>query len=225
MLSRAKSINRIISRYYPNFPPRYLEIGVWNGETLREIDCPAHLKDGVDPAQYGKNVYINYPETSDSFFANNARGKYDIIFIDGLHTAHQVTIDLINSLRFINPGGFIVLDDVYPHCEREQTALDLRRLGEPLTGDVWKAVYHVLDKLEQFCDIYFDPNVERGHLVLRVRDLSKSNIELDKSIPTGNTTGFTPEEWNRYTWNTDFTDYTVRLQEYYDMDRLKLRVN
>ncbi len=100
--------------------------------------------------------------------------KYDIIFIDGLHVAYQVTIDLMNSLKHLTPGGFIIFDDVYPHRENEQWSFDQRRLGVPLTGDVWKAVYNVLDELISISsDKYFIKQTERGSLVFKVEEPEK----------------------------------------------------
>jgi hypothetical protein len=207
---RSECINRIIKKYgYEN--PQYLEIGVWNGETLREINTKPQYKDGVDTAQYGTNKYINYPVTSDEFFKDHVGDKmYDIIFVDGLHTAHQVTVDIINSLDHLKPGGFLILDDVYPHNEREQTALDLRRLGEPLTGDVWKGVYHILDDLVDMSSIvYFIKEVERGHLIFRISN--KKIIQLDPSIPAENKDGFNPVEWQKYTYTRDFQSYYDKI--------------
>ena len=43
----------------------------------------------------------------------NSNRKYDLIWIDGAHGYPYSTIDIINSLKLINPGGIILCDDVY----------------------------------------------------------------------------------------------------------------
>jgi len=208
---RSDTINSIIDKY-GLVDPYYLEIGVWTGTTFKEIKTKN--KDGVDPEQYCKCEYVNYKMTSDNFFKNHINKKYDIIFIDGLHTAHKVTADIYNSIKSLNNGGFLVLDDVYPHKEREQEALDLRRLGEHLTGDVWKGVYNILDELESISsDIYFIRDVERGHLIFKIEDTSK-NITVDNTMPNTNIDGFNPCEWNKYTYSRDFPEYLKRLEKF-----------
>lgn len=39
-------------------------------------------------------------------------GRYDLAFIDGLHTADQTTLDLYYLDRLLRPGGILVIDDV-----------------------------------------------------------------------------------------------------------------
>lgn len=43
----------------------------------------------------------------------NSNRKYDLIWIDGAHGYPYSTIDIINSLKLINPGGIILCDDIY----------------------------------------------------------------------------------------------------------------
>ena len=38
---------------------------------------------------------------------------YDLIWIDGAHGYPIITIDIVNSLRIINPKGIILCDDIY----------------------------------------------------------------------------------------------------------------
>ena len=149
----------------------------------------------------------------DEFFKNHITKKYDIIFVDGLHTAHQVTKDIINSINNLNLGGFLVLDDVFPHCEREQESLDLKKTG-PQTGDVWKAVYNILDDLESISsDKFFIKETERGNLVLKIECIDNT-ITIDNTIPSSNTDGFNPCEWNKFTYKNDFNTYLNRFNNY-----------
>lgn len=93
-MNRVEIINLLIGKKgYQD----YLEIG------LREPDdCYDHiqapLKTSVDPGIETSNNQARYPFTSDLFFALLEKGildrssdhKWDLIFIDGLHTADQV---------------------------------------------------------------------------------------------------------------------------------------
>ena len=154
--------------------------------------------------------------TSAKFFEINTK-KYDFIFIDGLHTAFQVSKDLYNSIKSLNPNGIIMIDNVYPHSKYEQDALDLNRNG-PLTGDVWKAIYNVLDTLENICEIiYFVKDTERGNIILKFKENIDNNIEIDSTIPTINIDGWNaiPEsEWNKYNYDKDFNTYFNRISSY-----------
>jgi hypothetical protein len=209
---REDLINKIINNYNLH-NPAYLEIGVWEGSTFKHIRTST--KDGVDPGQYCDSVYVNYKTTSDDFFQNHIKRKYDIVFIDGLHTAYQVSKDIYNSINNLNNGGWIILDDVFPHCENEQERLNLRKVGSQ-TGDVWKAVYHVLNTIRDISDImYFEDSTERGNFIFRVKAENGRNITIDHSIPTQNVDGWydgNDAEWNKYTYNKDFSNYINQLR-------------
>jgi len=47
---------------------------------------------------------------SNKFFLNNSK-KYDLIFVDGDHSSNQVKIDINNSWKILNKGGYLILDD------------------------------------------------------------------------------------------------------------------
>jgi len=116
----------------------YLEIGVFKGENIREVKA-AH-KDGVDPGAEGYVVpEVNYPMGSDDFFKlleGYEDIKYDIIFIDGLHHADQVTRDINNSLRHLVDNGFIVMHDCNPISYDAQK---VPREAIAWNGDTWKS--------------------------------------------------------------------------------------
>lgn len=214
-ISRADFINKIINKYNL-INPKYLEIGVWEGVTFRFIN--SNYKDGVDPGQYCETEYVNYKMTSDEFFKNHIKTKYDIIFIDGLHTAYQVSKDIYNSINNLNDGGWIILDDVFPHCKEEQQSLNIRKIGIPQTGDVWKAVYNVLNTIISISDIiYFEPRTERGNLVFKLKNNNTKNIKIDETIPTKNIDGMydgDDAEWNKYNYDKDFLNYVNMLRRF-----------
>ena len=51
-----------------------------------------------------------YRTTSKNFFKNNQK-KFSIIYIDGSHKAEDVEDDFLNSLKILEDGGLIILDD------------------------------------------------------------------------------------------------------------------
>ena len=69
----------------------YLEIGCDQDQLFSKIKI--QNKVGVDPSSGG-----NVRKTSDEFFKEN-KNKFDIVFIDGLHTYDQVKKDILNSIN------------------------------------------------------------------------------------------------------------------------------
>lgn len=213
-ISRSAIINKIISKYNL-INPKYLEIGVWTGNTFKDVNTI--FKDGVDPGQYCNSECVNYKITSDDFFKNHIKTKYDIIFIDGLHTAYQVSKDIFNAVNNLNPGGWIILDDVFPHCEYEQKRLNLRKSGAQ-TGDVWKAVYNILDDIIEMSEvIYFETKTERGSFIFKLKNTNTKNITIDKTIPMCNVDGWyegNDAEWNKYIYELDFLNYINKMRQF-----------
>ena len=53
--------------------------------------------------------------TSDTFFSQIEKAlKFDVIFIDGLHTYYQCQKDVVNSLNHLNNNGVIFIHDLLP---------------------------------------------------------------------------------------------------------------
>jgi len=98
----------------------YLEIGVQRGKTFKEIS--AKRKVAVDPIfhpearAYNKANETFFEVNSDDFFASNV-DLYSVIFLDGLHVAEQTYRDFCHSVSFLEPDGFILIDDVMPEFE------------------------------------------------------------------------------------------------------------
>lgn len=214
---RANAINYVINKYKYN-NPSYLEIGVFNGGTF--VNVNSNNKDGVDTEDYCLCKYVNYKMTSDEFFKNNKK-TYDIIFIDGLHTAYQVSKDICNSINFLKPNGVILIDDVFPHNEYEQLPLDLSNKGAN-TGDVWKAIYNYFNQLVAISsDILFFDHIDRGMLSFRIKNSlpleldssgTKNNIIIDSTLPSEN--NGIKKEWTKYNYNRDFSDYFKKISQY-----------
>ncbi len=108
-MERYDVINAIIKK---NKYKSYLEVGTEHGNTFRAIDIP--YKICVDP--YKQCEDLTHEMTSDDFFKQNEE-KFDIIFVDGMHTEEQATIDIDNSFKVLNENGIIVVHDCLPHCE------------------------------------------------------------------------------------------------------------
>jgi hypothetical protein len=97
---------------------RYLEIGLGNGGTFDGVKT--NFKVGVDPHPWNpevcrlENVHLC---TSDEYFRQHWRHelKYDVILLDGLHTAEQTYRDFVNSLHFSHAKTVWLIDDVVPN--------------------------------------------------------------------------------------------------------------
>jgi hypothetical protein len=129
----------------------YLEIGLRNPEEyFNLIEC--ENKDSVDPGFETDFNLAKYKYTSDSFFSLLGSGsldrpsdyKWDIIFIDGLHTADQVEKDILNSINHLSEKGTIVLHDCNPPTEDHARA-EYYNFNTPAggiwNGTVWKSIY------------------------------------------------------------------------------------
>jgi hypothetical protein len=116
---------------------KYLEIGVYTGQCIREINV--EMKHGVDPGSEGHVApEVTHMMTSNEFFYEVDKDfKYDIIFIDGLHHSEQVDEDIKNALFHLVDGGVIVLHDCNP--EEELHTL-VPRVSGIWHGDVYKSV-------------------------------------------------------------------------------------
>jgi hypothetical protein len=134
-MNRLEIINKLIDQHgYQS----YLEIGTEAGITFSRVK--ATYKVGVDPEpkfappanDMGQRLFTG---TSNQFFAQN-KETFDIILIDGNHTAVQCEQDILNALRVLNLGGTIVCHDMLPKEEAHQ---QVPRVSLQWTGDVWKA--------------------------------------------------------------------------------------
>jgi predicted O-methyltransferase YrrM len=109
---------------------RYLEIGVAGGWCFDGVEC--EHKDGVDP-----QFPATFAMTSDEFFALEHE-PYDIVFVDGLHTADQAYRDIRNALGILADGGTILAHDCLPDTLEEGS--DTIRYDGPWYGGVWHAI-------------------------------------------------------------------------------------
>ena len=83
-----------------------------------------------------------YRLTSDAYFKKYPDNKFDLIFLDGLHTYKQTKKDLSNALQVLNEGGVIVMDDFIPRDWREHFT---PRVQTQWNGDIWKISFELLN--------------------------------------------------------------------------------
>ena len=157
-------INYLHSNYKFN---SYLEIGCDDNQLFSKINIPEKI--GVDPVSGG-----NYKGKSDDFFKQNIK-KFDLIFIDGLHEYNQVRKDIINSLKFLNNNGFILVHDCLP---RSLSAQAVPRYRNIWNGDVWKAIveFRTNPNLEIFTCL-----ADEGISIIQVKKNSQV-LKLKKNV-------------------------------------------
>lgn len=157
MISRAEVQNALLALYTE--PSSYLEIGVSRGTTFDEVESarkvavdPKFRFDVPDARERSPNA--TYHEvTSDVYFGDviDLSERFDVIYIDGLHTAEQTLRDFTNALNYVTPAGVIIIDDVVPSTYtaslREQRQSRQVRLATNAPrgwmGDVYQLVFFI----------------------------------------------------------------------------------
>ena len=112
----------------------YLEIGC-AGNQLFDAVIARH-KTGIDPVRGG-----THRMTSDAWFAANPQARFDVIFIDGLHTYDQVRRDLVHALGATRQGGWIALHDMLTRDWVDEHVPQISTAG--WTGDGWKCAFEL----------------------------------------------------------------------------------
>ncbi len=101
----------------------YLEIGVSTGETFfavradKKVAVDPLFRFSLDEARRSNGDSEFHEVTSDRYFSEiiDQGQKFDIIYLDGLHTFEQTLRDFTNSIHFLKTDGIIVIDDVIPN--------------------------------------------------------------------------------------------------------------
>jgi hypothetical protein len=133
-VNRIDVVQLLISKFED---PTYLEIGCAGNELFDSINISKKI--GVDPASGG-----NVRKTSDAFFENN-NNRFDVVFIDGLHEYEQIRRDFINSIKYLNDGGWIAIHDMLPRNWIEQHVPSVSMAQ--WTGNGWKIGFELLETL------------------------------------------------------------------------------
>ncbi len=157
------SARRLLSLGKINKCRTYLEIGVFTGQTFSKLDF--EIMHGVDPLFKFDTTTLRrdgiefYQMDSDKFFYQTSeKNKYDLIFLDGLHTYDQTYRDFCNCLSYSSEKSIFLIDDILP-CDNyaamrnQNFAMNLRRIEAPLNtdgtfnikwmGDVFKILYFI----------------------------------------------------------------------------------
>jgi len=138
----------------------YLEIGCDQDQLFSKINIENKI--GVDPVSGG-----NTRKSSDDFFSTN-KINFDLVFIDGLHEYDQVKKDILNSLKFLNPNGIILVHDCLPSSMSKQA---VPRYRMSWNGDVWKAIVDL--RCEKNIEI-FTCEIDQGIAIIQ----NKNNTDL-----------------------------------------------
>jgi hypothetical protein len=153
----------VIQRCLDIFPGEtaYLEIGVRRGVTFRDVR--AGRKVAVDPElllDIGEARAANpnstfHPVTSDAFFREHSQDeRFDVIFLDGLHTFEQTLRDLLNATEVLKERGIVIIDDVIPSsyaaslpsiADAAVVKATLGDLDAAWMGDVYKLVWFIAE--------------------------------------------------------------------------------
>ena len=137
---------------------KYLEIGVDRNQVFNCIYIKTNQKIGVDPRRGGGG----YRMTSDQFFKKN-KSFYDVIFIDGYHEYYQCQRDVLNSIKYLNSRGIILMHDCIPKNSYEEAMPQKQNIS---TGNVWK----VCVELSQSKNIDFViANTDSGVGIIKIR--------------------------------------------------------
>ena len=147
----------------------YLEIGCDRDQLFSRIKLENKI--GVDPYSGG-----NVRKTSDDFFLENNK-TFDLVFIDGLHTYAQVKKDILNSIKFLNINGIILVHDCLPDTMSKQA---VPRYKMQWNGDVWKAIVDLRQSPD--LDIY-TCEMDQGIGIIKKKNntsILKLSTEIDK---------------------------------------------
>lgn len=182
----------------------YLEIGLGGGRNFFKIKAP--YKIAVDPKfdftgtyrfkwtiKNLCNVRARFYEcTSDQYFAfKKPTLRYDVIFVDGLHTYKQSLRDVMNSLDSLNDTGVIVMHDCNPQNEavaypaeslEHAATLNIPGWTDRWTGDVWKTICYLRSQRRDLKIFTFDFDYGLGIVTRGKADtyLNLSEKQLDK---------------------------------------------
>jgi hypothetical protein len=104
-------------------PKVYVELGLYEGETLKKVQPFIEKGYGIDmnknPSLEDLKVYpnLNIIYSTTNFFFENFNEGIDMAFIDADHCYESALTDFENVYKRINPGGIIILHDTDPESD------------------------------------------------------------------------------------------------------------
>jgi len=137
----------------------YLEVGVEHGYTFEAV--LAEHKTAVDPKMRFQKwpsyhgVTIQEMDSDDFFGSLTQKMDFDLVFLDGLHTASQTWKDLVNVSNHLSTRSVVVIDDTVPNDEfsvelSSHLAYQKRELAGFLDdyrwhGDVYRVILNLVE--------------------------------------------------------------------------------
>jgi len=156
----------------------YLEIGVRDGnDNYFKIKVDPSNKVGVDPEPL---TAVKFRMTSDQYFKlNNKISKFDMVFVDGLHTYEQSYVDVINSLEILNENGFIIMHDCNPPTEYHIRSVDeYQKTRGQWNGDVFRAFIRLKSELKDYNCFVVDEDWGCGVITKKRLNRNFSSIDI-----------------------------------------------
>lgn len=203
-MNRIELIGKLIE---DNNYSTYLEIGIHRGTSFFPIKCINKI--AVDPymkvswkgkiyriLQNPYNLRNRYFElTSDEFFETKAYKLFnktgvDIVFIDGLHTFEASLKDVLNSLKYLNKNGTIIMHDCYPPHKAAATpaasfqdakSMNINGWTGQWCGDVWKTVVYLKEKYNHYLDVRV-LNADFGLGIITWKIPIETELEIDQDL-------------------------------------------
>ena len=147
----------------------YLEIGVYAGGTFFPVDVArkvaVDVKFRFDVNELSDPRATYFQMSSNAYFLGpGAEERFDLIYLDGMHTFEQTLIDFNASLLVSHEQSAILIDDtvpsdVYSALPNQRQAIKFRQKaggkGRGWHGDVFKLVVYIHDFLPMlsYCTI------------------------------------------------------------------------
>lgn len=166
----------------------YLEIGGYDFSNFNSIEVDK--KAVIEPNPKGKvqefedtdneKFCFLFKDTTETFYDKwNKRKKFDLIFIDGLHTKEAVAFDIKVACSLLKKGGIILLHDVNPPTEWHTRPYAEFKDGEEWCGTAYVAFWNS----NRLHPIPLDTlDVKYGLGVIDFRRKPYTEEELDKVI-------------------------------------------
>ena len=113
-------------------------------------------------------------------FLKQNNDKFNLIFIDGIHTEDQVLNDIAIAYKCLVAGGIIIIHDCLPPDAWHQRELEDYHEGENWNGTTWKAALRIFNQSQHKCSI-IDTDWGCG-IIDTSRDQAPANRDLPETL-------------------------------------------